>query len=392
MSLKVLVIGELYSENLGDGVICENVKHLLEEFGDNVDVDLLDLSGRDEFNMISVPETKVEYKTGYKAKLKQYFAENKQSVVKPIFDRIVYSREKVVYKAKLDSIKNKIDKDYDLAVFAGGQLFLDYFLIYMEAVMEVLESRNIPVIFNAAGFGSIVNNYKLSKFKQLLEMKNVVSITVRDYVDEVNDTILKDNPIKATQTSDAGLWSKETYGISDDRTSQKVGLGVIYRNDQEFMLKQKDLLLNVIKELDTNQMDWELFTNGGLEDQAFAQDLFKEIKSESKKLAVRPKTPTELVELISSFTSIISFRLHSHIVATSVRVPSIAIFWDRKVNFFFETYGAADRCFTVDSLATEVVDKLTEIKNKPLDKEVLDFEKQQAKNKLYNNLSKIVNG
>lgn len=392
MSLKVLVIGELYSENLGDGVICENVKHLIEKYVDNVSVDLLDLSGREGFNMVAVAENKVEYKTGYKAKLKKYFADKNRSFLKSGFNRIVYAREKMVYRDKIANITKQIDKDYDFAVFAGGQLFLDYFLIYMEAVMEVLSEKNIPVIFNACGFGDIVNDYKLNKFKKILSMDNVISITVRDYVDKVNNKILKGNKLQATQTSDAGLWSKETYGITDEKTSRKIGIGVIYRNDILFMNQQKELLMNIIKDLDNKNVEWELFTNGGLDDQSFAQDFFEDIHSERKKMAPRSKTPSELVELISTYDSIISFRLHSHIVATSLQVPSIAIFWDKKVNFFFETYGAEDRCFTVNSRAGIIVDKLLAIRTIPLNEEILNKEKEQAKRKLYDNISKVMNG
>ena len=43
---KILIIGEMFSDNLGDGIICEIVQNTLNDFN----TEILDLSGRIEFN------------------------------------------------------------------------------------------------------------------------------------------------------------------------------------------------------------------------------------------------------------------------------------------------------------------------------------------------------
>ena len=46
---KILVVGEYYSENLGDGIICENVKYLLENSFPEADIKISDIMGRLRF-------------------------------------------------------------------------------------------------------------------------------------------------------------------------------------------------------------------------------------------------------------------------------------------------------------------------------------------------------
>ena len=82
-------------------------------------------------------------------------------------------------------------------------------------------------------------------------------------------------------------------------------------------------------------------------------------------IATRPQIPKELVKIISQYNSIISFRLHSHIIAYSLEIPSIAIAWDNKVNFFFKDIGYSERCKRIDSDPEEIVLNLLESMKKP---------------------------
>ena len=68
--MNVLVVGEYFSTNLGDGVICETVQKLIEkyfkkEFSIN-QIDILDISGEKEFSFVNNIELG---KTSFKSKL-----------------------------------------------------------------------------------------------------------------------------------------------------------------------------------------------------------------------------------------------------------------------------------------------------------------------------------
>ena len=45
--MKILLIGERYSSNLGDSVICESVKYIVEKCNENIEINFADLSCRE---------------------------------------------------------------------------------------------------------------------------------------------------------------------------------------------------------------------------------------------------------------------------------------------------------------------------------------------------------
>lgn len=79
-----------------------------------------------------------------------------------------------------------------------------------------------------------------------------------------------------------------------------------------------------------------VFTNGAIDDYEFACFALRSIGKE-KLLEKRPTRPVELVDVIATCEYIISFRLHSLILAAAYDIPSIGLVWDSKVTSFFET-------------------------------------------------------
>ncbi|HFI0063786.1 TPA: hypothetical protein ACGORR_002024, partial [Streptococcus suis] len=65
----------------------------------------------------------------------------------------------------------------------------------------------------------------------------------------------------------------------------------------------------------------------------------------------------ELVQTISKFNRIISFRLHSHIISRALSIPSIALIWDNKVEEFFDFIGMKGNCFNFE--LDESIDEIT---------------------------------
>ena len=80
-----------------------------------------------------------------------------------------------------------------------------------------------------------------------------------------------------------------------------------------------------------------------------------------------PSKPEELVKTISQFKSIVSFRLHSHIIAASLNIPSVSVVWDDKVRIFFEKIGHPERCCNLRCGAEEVLSKLDKAEKEGID-------------------------
>lgn len=393
MKKKILIVGEYYSDNLGDGIICENVKYILSTAFPYAEIDIADVMGLTSFNdnaqQIIFPPINEQSKI---SKLDNWLNAKNGSGLGYFYERLVYQKWKYERKEGLNNIKQFLNRKYDLVVFAGGQLLYEPFVIPIERFVEILVENGTPVIFNGCGIGSFNNSYILSRFNRILKSPNIKSISARDHIDEVNELILKDNSLKAIKTSDPALWTKETYDIIKIQTRKTIGLGVIHRDDSKFMEKQRKLYKEIILMFESRGLDWELFSNGEIADQDFAYELVQEMNFSKEKVAARKKRPNELVNLIASYNSMISFRLHSHIVATSLRVPSVGMTWDKKVDYFFETFNSEDRCFSVDSNSRDIVNKIIEIDNCPLDPndEVLSHSKENLENILVKEVSKYI--
>ena len=95
--MRVLLIGECYSDNLGDSVICETVAKILADSFDINTIDFLDLSGR------------IFYNTFYNnIKEKYTFAERVKTFLLNRFDFILrnFSSYRIYIQKKSHNFKN----------------------------------------------------------------------------------------------------------------------------------------------------------------------------------------------------------------------------------------------------------------------------------------------
>lgn len=97
-----------------------------------------------------------------------------------------------------------------------------------------------------------------------------------------------------------------------------------------------DFIKHMIDFLEYHKRKIVVFTNGAIDDYEFACFALRSIGKE-KLLEKRPTRPVELVDVIATCEYIISFRLHSLILAAAYDIPSIGLVWDSKVTSFFET-------------------------------------------------------
>ncbi|MEH7159015.1 polysaccharide pyruvyl transferase family protein [Neobacillus drentensis] len=380
--MKVLIIGEHYSSNLGDGVICKSVEYLIKEAYPMSDISISDLTSRTGYK---IEDTEPELSNNL---------QRSKKAIKNYLNKFIYRFQYLKYKDlngrkhQADFIKNTCNDHFDIAVFAGGQLFLDYFCISIERHVKELSKKNVPIIFNACGLGSIKCSVLLGKLINALRHQNIKSITSRDDVYKINKLLLNNSNIIATQSYDPALWASEVFQIQKKK-SEVVGLGVI-RLNSELDNEVFRIYTNLIKELDKRDIKWELFCNGSETDYELAKEIANYCGKNNSVLAERPIFPRELVNTISRYRSIISCRLHSHIIATSLDIPSIAISWDEKVKFFFENIDCIDRCFDIYVDHSELINKLISAENVGYNKKIIETQKNKLMKTLIENIKSHV--
>lgn len=367
---KILIVGEIYSDNLGDAVLCEIVKKIVKE---NIycDIELCDLSGRNYY--------------GKYFNYKWY-----EKIIKKI--ALVFLKFKLINLGKINvlfknSYYNNFDKSYDLVIFAGGQMFMDYFVFPIEILMKFFKKRNIPVIFHACGAKKIENRNLEKRLEKILLLNIVRSISIRDDINLVNTRYLKSSIKKAIKTFDTALCTNEYFNVNKAHKESIVGLGVM-NCDRFKSEKQITFWINLIDELDKRKIKWQLFCNGSEADYEMLKIIVDRKNLNKDQYLKRPKTAQDLVHLISNFNKIISFRLHSHIIAASMGIPTIGISWENKVNQFFYNIGLEDRCKTINDTPKDIVDLLEAINDN--NNFIIKKQAQQTKSLLLKKIKNIL--
>ena len=224
------------------------------------------------------------------------------------------------------------------------------------------------------------------KFKKALNNEHVKLISSRDDVDSINKLYLNNCTKKAIKTYDLGLWTKETYKIHP-KNKDIVGLGVMYLPTiaEEKVIK---FWVNIIRELERRNICWKIFCNGNLKDYQIGKKILAHLSMSENKLLKRPTEPKELVETISLFKSIISYRLHSHIIATSLGIPAVAIEWDKKLRFFYKNIEKEQRCLKFNDSPKKIISQLEEAEKNKYNKQIIENQKVYARDLLIESIIK----
>lgn len=321
--IKILLVGEYYSDNLGDPLLCRTVEQILKKEIEDVEIIPLDMSGKVSMTHCHVIKRR--------SRLQKFFMKthpklDKVYCVCPSYRvlRSCWDRAMRVW-ARMDEILS--ENEIDLVLFAGGELFMDYFagIIYL-IISKIGKTK---VAFHACGMHEISKDSRRI-LKKVLTKKNVYSISLRDSYHKFCDMFPVCN--KTMETYDTALLCSEWF----EETEKKIadyGIGII--NNEQALDIQKEIVSYFLN----SSMSWKMITNGAEDDVAFAEHLLLDLgvsRNEIERyLETRPVTAEELVREVTKFKYIISFRMHSQIVAQSFGIPSFGIVWDQKIVEFY---------------------------------------------------------
>lgn len=368
--MKIAVIGVYYEPNLGDAIICDCVAGWFKETYPQAEVDVIDITGKKQFPKQQTVSMRTLYVRQKQLK-KDYWLTKKG-----IKDKVYYWSSQNT-KSRAQFFEETASKGYDVAVFAGGQLFMDWLALDICRFVECFEKTNTAVYFNACGVGPSFSKEIEKQLGEHLQNKNIRMISSRDDVEKINAKYLK-NEQEAIATFDPALWTKEIYKM-EKGTSDIIGLGVMYCANIDLRRLTK-FWEKLIRKLDANNVKWMMFCNGAIDDYNFGVHVLKKLKLDPETHMYRcAERPEELVEQIASFKGIISFRLHSHIVASSLDIPGVALMWDEKLRFFYRHLKHEERCKTVKNSSVEIIEALEKALEEGYDPEILQTQKEYAR-------------
>lgn len=329
--MKILLAGEYYSDNLGDPLLCQTVERIIQKEYPDAQIIPFDLCGRISSTEYYEPKTDPLLDKITKKVCDRFLYYRRAAICR------AYDREKQRYLRIWYSLKElqKTHK-FDLVVFAGGSLFMDYFAGVINLIVRRFAFTKTKILFHACGMSTMDEDAEYL-LRQVLCSKKVVSISLRDSYERFTQLF----PVqeKVTKTYDTALNCSRLFEPAGKKTAE-LGIGLIDRCYEQ--------QLALIRYFLNSSVNWKAFTNGSIYDYEYAVKLLEAagIPAENVRdyLEDRPVTTQDLVQTVTGFQQIIAFRMHCQIVAASFGIPSYGFAWDRKLVEFYEKLGFPQGC------------------------------------------------
>ncbi len=341
--MNVLLIGECYSTNLGDGVICKTVGKMIQDHYPDANITYFDISGKTNYEDDFSGHSRSFFVKWF-VRFTDYFP---WLFTKSVFYNAYHNNE-ARYLHTMDHLHTILtSQKIDFAIFAGGEMFMDYFAGLIYYTVRQLSHKRIPILFHACGMEKLsANSIKL--LKKAFSCKSVVSISLRDSFDQF--CAVFGTPPTPINTYDTALCCSEYFEQAPSKIAE-YGLGVI-AIPQFF-----DFQTQLIRAFLDSGVSFRVFTNGSPYDEFIAKKLLRDSGCSDEDidsiLLPRPLTPDALIKNVTSFKKIISFRMHSQVIATAFGIESHGFIWDNKVKTFFEKIDRPHWCSSPDHFTLE---------------------------------------
>lgn len=375
---NVVVFGEIFSPNIGDGVIYNSLEYLFSL--KNIKTSPSDLSG-----------------------LKQWENNTEETTPKPInilhkslripirkikFLRRIYSALNwfIFKRKKISPIWEDIIASSDGVIIGGGQLLTDINFGFTPKIYEIsrlAKKHKKPLAFFGCGVGS--NGWGLlSRYMYGAALHYAKYVSCRDessakiikgyfpnfnvYVhpdpDFIISYLLKEkNSKKTINPTSIG------FNFQDANHFRNFVPNLKKLTDEEYIR----FWVSIISSAYNSGYQVSIFSNGDPEDYKFAKAVHFKLKNLGYNITLypRPLKPVELIKIINNFANVIATRMHAGIISYALGNQPLAISWDKKVDGVWNSLGLGE--FVVSEKIFDSIDpwlileeKLTSIKKNPI--------------------------
>ena len=362
--IKILLLTNMDSENVGDQIIEATVISLLKAVMGNLDYQ------KEGYEIISKPAGIISKK----------YMQTKDPALLENAIRLI--------------------RDADILVFGGAPLFnYTYQRFYKRTIktLELAEEYGVPVIFSSIGVEPYdENNKKCLALREALSLSCVKQITTRDDLDSLKKFV-KNTNVPVSKVADPAVFADIVFAPKpkteamvpkrpfaqrtipslkrrvkkvlhrkakrpqptpdSEQTSarKRIGLvvtraGIFKDNGISFSEQdQRTMWKQIIELLDKKGYDCRLFTTGHFSDEVFLDAFARKEGFLLQQYMPAINSPEELIAEIRACTGIIAYRLHASITAYAYGVPSIGLSWNFKIPYFYEAIGRSERAFDPES-------------------------------------------
>ena len=276
-------------------------------------------------------------------------------------------RRTIHYKYFSEHEQQKLE-DADMIIFCGGGLIKYHqqnFHFYLDEITKIAENRKIPVIMNAVGIeGYSERNPECRLLKKAINRNCMVSITVRDDIDLLNDKYITNPNIMTQRVCDPAFWIKETYNIEGKpgrENNHIIGMNLIRpKIFREYMYDVSEqelvkLYTEIMERLFREGYTVRLFSNGVEADDRLGRKILENYPDRKDIECFMPEQPEQLVEFISGCERILAIRLHASIIATVLGIPNVSLVWNRKQPLFGKQVGMEENYITKEHFTADKI-------------------------------------
>ncbi|GHE01971.1 hypothetical protein U879_16890 [Defluviimonas sp. 20V17] len=357
--MKLVIFGLGYSPNLGDGVIADCMAHAARDLVPGLQVVAVDLSGRGGFGAVTMA--------------------NRGRALK-ILSAMPRPLRHMLVRAKLGRMLDTATPRWQeacqgagAALIGGGQLLSDAdlnFPLKIARAAKVAREAGVPVAIHAAGVSRNWSRPGRALFAELFST-DLRAVGLRDAPSIAAWTEqTAGHPPAPGLARDPGLLAAECYGPAPRREGW-LGLCVTdpailgYHADGAVAGAGPGFQAALVRALAERGRKVLLFCNGAEEDgralAALAAPLADLVARGRVEIAPPPERPAQLAHLIGGLDGLVAHRLHACILGYAYGRPVVGLGWDRKVESFFASVGAARFCLSDPAVtAADAADRLIE--------------------------------
>jgi len=345
--MKYVLAAVPFSDNLGDGVIADNLIGFLRRREKTDEVILCDISYRAKVSTFKSKGSSM----GYFLLL--------PSIIRQIVVVFFFLGKYItVGRGYLDSKLSGCDE----LLIGGGQLISDVdmnFPLKLYFLIKHAEKHNIKASIVSVGVASRWSWLSKKLMKRVLTSKSILKVSVRDelskknlanYFDLVDVELLPDPALMSS------LLSYNKRSLAGGEHEKRLGLGVAnlrglnYSSDIINIQQDNSIecFCSIVEKSNAINYVVYLFTNGAIEDEVFLHEsIIPALNTRGLAFRVIPRcnSSSELVKVILGFDMLISYRLHANIIACGFNIPFFAVGWDNKVVSFFKSQHREDCVF-----------------------------------------------
>jgi polysaccharide pyruvyl transferase WcaK-like protein len=358
---KISIFGLIEDTNIGDRIITETTQYLYSLINPGCDYEIIDLKGRNTDGKVEIviPISSIEKMYVFIGKIIRKLLINKWS---RIVDYYFWKTSKIGEQNMYAFFKHKLSGT-DLIIFAGGGIIeYEYYNCYLSIyiITKIAEENNIPILYNAVGFNGRLNkqDFRGKILYGSLNSRCVKNISVREYPDKMNSFLSEKKTIQ--QVCDPAVWSSDAFNVKKYNTDPLIGINIIRPKiflEHGHNGMKIDLLQFFIDIIDTleKQFRCQLFTNGVMDDYIFGKKILKKMKKREAYLIKRPLNSITFLSQLSNYSGCICTRMHASICAYSLKIPTVSLSWNKKINSFYEAIGYPERCFDVPDFSADKI-------------------------------------